>query len=186
MRMLCRGQCRILEFPRGNSCLSARTSSRAPEGIVVAVSVMTTRVRGLVDNERSTLRDATLLDELLTREVHCKLVHVHARLNTRRSRSRRANRRILRPVITCGRPTVVDVGSMGLGQPRCARRIFHVYVVFFLHTRTQADRGHFTGLFLRTDGAAGVPARGAASTSCEAADCSYAWVRVLNVAPEVL
>ncbi|EKM59538.1 uncharacterized protein PHACADRAFT_157935 [Phanerochaete carnosa HHB-10118-sp] len=74
---------------------------------------------------------------------------------------------------------------MGLGQPRGASRIFHVYVVFFLHTRTQAVRGHFTGLFLRTDEMTGAPVMSTASTSGDAADCSFVWIRVLNVAPEV-
>lgn len=90
-RMSYRERCHIPEYLRGSSCLGARTSKRAPVTTAAVGLVMTKRRCGLVVYVRSTLRDAITVNELLTREVHWKHAHVHARLYSRRPRSRRAN-----------------------------------------------------------------------------------------------
>lgn len=86
-KMLYRRRRHIQGYPRGSSYRGARTSRRTPAATVAARLAMTRTLRGLSEGMSSALPDVIVVDDLLTREVHCKLAHVHARLYPRRPRS---------------------------------------------------------------------------------------------------
>ena len=125
---------------------------------------------------RRKFRYSVLVDELLTREVQSEVAQIHTRLYPRGPRSRRARRCTL-PIIICARTTVVDVGDMLLLQPRCARRIFHVYS-FCTHALRRIEDTLWAYFCVQTG-------RQRCSMLCSGGGCCrflFAWIRVLNAA----